>query len=199
MIIGLLGNIGSGKTTTIVKEIIDKKQYAFTNFNLKNMKKYYRIKVSDVILKGEKLKDYKVNWKFWENVRLKHENYSIYLDEIHNLIHSRRAMSRINILMSKWLSQIRKILNDHPTSHLYVISQTARKIDVDFRDLMQLVIECHKIQIKDKVYIKQYWYEGLDNYYENRSGLKKVFLANKYFKFFDSKELVTFTDSEDYI
>jgi len=129
MIIILLGGIGSGKSLSAVKEIIDTNQYALTNFNLMGIKNFHRIKFADIIKKEKK--GLKVNWEFWEDVRRKHKNYSIYLDEIHNIIHSRRAMSKTNILMSKWVSQIRKILSDSPNNHLYLISQTMRKIDVD--------------------------------------------------------------------
>lgn len=197
-----MGGIGSGKTLSVVKETIDNKQYALTNFNLINSKNYHRIKVSDIlkIYKNEKGKnDFKVNWKYWEQVRNQHKNYSIYLDEIHNIIHARRSMSKVNILMSKWVSQIRKILSDTPKNHLYLISQTLRKIDVDFRDLAQIFIWCRKFEIGDKVYIKQYWYDGFDSYLRNRKSAIRVFRGNDYFKYYDRLRLITFSDAEKFL
>ena len=202
MIIILLGGIGSGKTLSAVKEITDNDQYALTNFNLKNMKNYHRIKVSNILKKytNEKDKpDFKVNWEFWEKVRKKHKNYSIYLDEIHNIIHSRRSMSKVNILMSKWVSQIRKILSDSPNNHLYLISQTLRKIDIDFRDLAQIFIWCRKFDINGNIYIKQFWYDGLDMYLMNRRSATKIFKGNRYFKYYRTGEMITFSDAEQYL
>ena len=80
MIIAILGNIGEGKSLSIVREIIQKKQYAFVNFNLKNLKNQHRIKFNDVIIPAEKLKDYRVNWEFWNDVRKKNPIFSIYID-----------------------------------------------------------------------------------------------------------------------
>ena len=199
MIIIILGGIGSGKTLSVVKEIIDKRRYAITNFNLLNMKNYHRIKISDIIIESEKIKDYSVNWDFWAKTRKKYKNYSIFLDEVHNLIHSRRSMSRLNILMSQWVSQIRKILSDSPVNHLYLISQTMRKIDVDFRELAQIIIECEKYEYKGTVIILQKWYDGFSNWENNKATFKKSFIANPYFKYYDSNELVTFEDAEDFV
>lgn len=206
MIIIILGGIGSGKTLSVVKEIIDKKSLAYTNFKLKDIKNYHRISVSDIIKKDtvtemnqRKKERLRVNWEFWEDVRKGKKDYSIYLDEIHNIIHSRRAMSKVNILMSKWVSQIRKILSDNPVNHLYIISQTIRKIDIDFRELAQIIVYCRKYVIKGKVYIKQYWYDSIDNFIFGRYKLKKVFLGNNYFKYYDSTALVTFEDAEEFI
>ena len=101
--------------------------------------------------------------------------------------------------MSKWVSQIRKILSDHPTNHLYIISQTASKIDKDFRDLAQVVVTCRKKQIGKRVYIKQRFYDGMHAYEFGKSRASKLFFGNKYFKYYDSTELVTFTDAEEFI
>lgn len=202
MIIILLGGIGSGKSLSVVKEIVDKKQYALTNFNLKNISNFHRIKVSDILVRIENDKgkvDFKVNWDFWEKIRKKNKNYSIYLDEIHNIIHARRSMSKVNILMSKWVSQIRKILSDTPNNHLYLISQTLRKIDVDFRDLAQIFIWCRKFEINGNVYIKQYWYNGIESYLMNKRSAVKVFKGNGYFKYYKTGEMITFSDAEKFL
>lgn len=197
MIIIILGGIGSGKTLSAVKDIVDNKQYALTNFKLKNIRNYHRLKISDILVKEEK--KYRVNWEFWENVRSSHKNYSIFLDEIHNIIHSRRSMSSVNIQMSKWVSQIRKILADHPTNHLYIISQTVRKIDVDFRDLAQIVILCRKYQLGYRTIIRQTWFNGMRDYEIGRKKLMTKFYGNKYFKYFKTGELVTFSDAEEFL
>lgn len=204
MIILLLGGIGSGKSLTIVKEILKNDSYAITNFNLNLPKnKYYRLKLSDFITieKDEKGRTTKqnVNWGFWDDIRKKHKNFSIYLDEVHNLIHARSSMSKRNILMSKWISQVRKILSDDPKNHIYLISQTIRKIDVDFRELAQLIIVCQKLQLKSKVWIKLAFYDGLENYMYGNHLTKRIYLGNPYFKYYNTHEMVTFADADEFI
>lgn len=197
MIIIIIGGIGSGKTLSVVKEVVDNDNYVLTNFKLKNIKNYHRLKIGDILKKDDK--KFSVNWDFWEKLRSKHERYSIFIDEIHNIIHSRRSMSNVNIQMSKWVSQIRKILADHPKNHLYIISQTERKIDVDFRDLAQIVIVCRKYQIGNRVYIKQTWFNGMQDYYNGRKKLVTKFLGNDYFRYFNTDELVTFSDADEFL
>jgi hypothetical protein len=202
LIITVLGGIGSGKTLSVVKELADSKNFAFTNFNLKSSlkKKYRRIHVDDVIIRGEKRKDDRINWEFWDDMKKEHKNFSIYLDEVHNLIHSRSSMSKTNILMSKWVSQIRKITSDSPNNHLYLISQTLRKIDVDFRELSQVFIKCQKITSPDgKVWIKRYYYDGLIDYQINKVSYKRIFLGNPYFKYYNTEEMVKFSDEGTYV
>ena len=198
----MIGGIGSGKSLSVVRRVVESgDNYPLTNFRLKKIK-YHRLKLSDII----KTKDGKsaVNWDFWEKVRTTHKAYSIYLDEAHNIIGSRSSMSKQNQLMSRWISQIRKILSDSKDNHIYVITQKPRRIDVNFRELAQVVIECQKITKGKDVYIIQRFYNGFDDYELAKSGLKKAsaksfFKGNKYFKYYDTGEMVTFKDGEEYL
>ena len=203
MIILLLGGIGSGKTLSVIKKIIDNPEsFAVTNFSLKIEKeRYCRLKMEDLICKRmeDKKNIQSVNWKFWDEMRKKHEHFSVYLDEVHNLIHSRASMSKRNILMSKWISQIRKILSDSPHNHLYIISQTIRKVDVDFRELAQIIIECRKRVYKGKTYIVQKYYTGIDEYFMRQHYCRMAFAADMYFKYYDTNEMVTFADADVYV
>lgn len=206
MIICYLGGIGSGKTLSVVKNMIDNDAFCFTNMRLKKFNKYHRIKKEDIIQsyhdeekKGKDKKSYKVNWGFWDHARKKYGRYSIYLDEIHNIAHSRRSMSRENVLISKWISQVRKILSDSTINHLYVISQTERKIDIDIRELTHVVILCTKKIIRGKVWIKQYLYDSFASYQMSIPFMRKVFLGNPYFKYYDTNEMVQFGDEEEFI
>lgn len=203
MIIIYLGGIGSGKTLGCVKDIILNRQYAITNFKLKVPdNSYYRIKVSDIITtqKEKTHTKYGVNWDFWSNIVNAHENYSIYLDEIHNIIHSRRSMSHMNIQMSKWVSQIRKILADKPKNHLFLISQTLRKIDVDFRELAQIVVYCSKIHTKKgKILLRQDYFSSVDNYLYNIKKCSVIYDPKPFFKYYDSNALVTFEDVDEFL
>lgn len=197
MIICFLGNIGSGKSLSVVKEIYESNQFVFTNFELKGIKNYHRIRFDEIFKEKDK-GSYDINWSYWNEQALEHKGYSICIDEIHNLVHSRRSMSGMNILMSKWVSQIRKILSDSEHNHLYIISQTIRKIDVDFRDLIHLICVCKAFKDDDNIWIKQYWYDGMEAYLDNKCKFKRVFLGNPYFKYYTSKKLV-FGEDNKYI
>lgn len=225
MIICLWGGVGSGKSITVVKEMVDNESdIVFSNFRLKQPRDkpkifHHRLKYTDIIKYGEKKKDHRVNWDFWDDVRKKYKSYSIYLDEVHNIIHARRSMSSENILFSKFLSQIRKILQDHPTNHIYFISQTLRKIDVDFRELAQMFIQCESYTVKKtttllsgkkkvdkKVYVVNSFYSPAQVLGQHgeidirvRSAYKRKFLANPYFKYYDTLDFVTFSDAEEFV
>lgn len=201
MIYIFLGGIGSGKSLSMIRSIVDRKDnFALTNFRLKKIKNYHRIKFSDIIIpaleKGDKPR---VNWEFWDAIRKKHKNFSIYIDEIHNVIHARRSMSKENILMSKWVSQIRKILQDKPNNNLYIISQTMSKIDKDFRDLAHLIIKCRAIKLEKEVIIIQDVYTSYEHYEYGVKSFTSYFRGKKYFDYYDSLDMVTFGDSEEFI
>ncbi len=195
MILVITGNIGSGKSLSIARMIKNRKQFVFTNFRLKGIKNYQRLKFNDIIIQAEKIKDWRVNWDFWDKARNKHKSFSIYLDEVHNVISSRESSSKKNILMSRWLAQIRKLTNDSQTNNLILISQTYRKLDVDFRDLTQIYIRCECLELKDKVYIKNKYYSNEERYILDNPQYTEMFLGNPFFDYFFSKDFITFSDS----
>jgi len=198
MIIVLVGGIGSGKTLSAVKMIVESKNFSYLNFTLKNVDKnsYQRLKFEDLLIKDEK-KGYKgVNWKFWNEQIKKHKNFSIYLDEIHNIIHARQSMSKRNVFLGRWLSQIRKILSDSLNNHLVIITQRFEKLDVEFRDMAHVIITCEKIEVKKKVYIVQRYYDSDLGFYNNIHKKKRVFMGNKFFKNFNTLGMVQFGEDE---
>ena len=199
MIIIFLGGVGSGKTLSAVREIRRRNQFALTNFKLKNIKEYHRLKYENIIIPAEKKSDYSVNWKFWEKVRKSHKYFSIYLDEIHNIMDARASTSVDNRILSRWLSQIRKMTSDNEYNNLVAISQKIRRIDVNLRELAHLFVECRKIEIGDKVYIWQDYFDGIDNYEKDRHAAQIYFKAEPYYKYFDTKEMVQFGDVEEYL
>jgi len=119
MIIGILGTIGSGKSLSATKLIMENKYPCFTNLNIKSpntvrIKKEHIIKdvVTGQTKSGKDIVEQKVNWDYWNNALDKHSQYNIVLDEAHNLLSARRGMTKHNILMGIWISQIRKLLGD---------------------------------------------------------------------------------------
>lgn len=201
MIFILTGGIGSGKTLSAIKNIHEHpEQTAFINFTCK-LKNTHRLRYSDIVMtqivkdgnKDKKIQS--VNWDFWK--KQQHKPFSIYLDEVHNIISSRRSISKSNILMSEWVSQIRKILGDNKDCHLFLMTQTMRKIDINFRDLAHALIVCAKFKAKGCLWIRQDFYGSEDDYLRGHRFLRKIFNANRYFKMYNTKEMVSFSDAGD--
>jgi len=228
MIIGILGGIGSGKSVSATRNIVRRNCPVFVNYNV-NHPKVTRLKKEHIILddvighkqNGTEIIKKKLNWDFWNEH--KHEGYDICLDEVHNLVHSRMAMTKNNVLLTQWISQIRKILGENENHHIWLISQRIERIDVAFRDLMMKIIHCEKIQLPTKIptkvrrkgkiltkmvqitFIVQYEFTGIDCvkmyqfWLENRRLAKRMrlykkrlFLANPYFRHYDSYEIINF-------
>ena len=200
MIITIIGGIGSGKSLSCLKYIKESSNFPITNFNLLRIK-FKRLALSDIMKevtdeKG-KVKSYRVNWEYWENMRKR--NFSIYLDEANNIISARASNSLKNRTLNKWISQIRKILSDSTTNHIYIVTQLPRMIDVIFRDLTQVVISCRLIESGARVYVLQKFYNGFNNYEMGNCAAKSYFLANPYFKYYNTKEMVRFEDGEKFV
>lgn len=222
MIIILTGDIGSGKTLSAVKEIIDRKQKIYTNFEI-NSVEHTRLKYEHLFKEDEEnKKKMKLNFTFWKEA-IKKGNFDIYLDEFHNVMNARRAMSKKNVLASDWMSQIRKILGESEYNNLYLMTQKLRRIDINSRDLAQRCIKCIKQEFKDVLIptevmvdkrlktkrlpltlIYKYYFKDADalNAFEfyginTCMGITR-FVGNSYFKYFNSYQLVDF-GSEEYI
>lgn len=222
MIIIIVGGIGSGKTLSAVKDIIQRDQLTFTNFQLFQTRKIKRLKYEHLFFKDEKSKKMKLNFSFWNELTKKYGGFDIVLDEFHNVMSSRRAMSKRNVLLSDWLSQIRKILGQSEKNNLVLITQKLRRIDVNSRDLAHLCIYCMKreLPIKIETMVKEHGRKKLKLlpvvmiyrfYFDSPESLLHFqetgartyfrmtrFIANDYYQFFNSYELIDF-GSEEYV
>ncbi len=151
----ILGNLGSGKTALAVREMA---------INLSNRKTYSNIQTSlknqseispDMIIKKE-LVDYRKNRKtgesepiyklslnidFWKKIK---EPINVVLDEAHSILNARRAMSKTNIIVTNWISLIRRVLGqaDAGFGELTFISQLSARIDIIARDMATNIIYC---------------------------------------------------------
>lgn len=160
----ILGNVGSGKTAFAVRHMA---------LNLNNRKTYSNIKTNldhqidispEMIIKKE-IVDYKKNKKsgdkepvykfqlnteFWRGIN---EPINVILDEAHTILNSRRAMSKVNIVVSDWLALIRRVLGstDSGFGELWLISQLWNRIDIIARDMATNVIFliCHYLKSCD--------------------------------------------------
>jgi len=195
-IIIFVGGIGSGKSVSVIKELVERSEYseAFVNFKTKKIPGVSRIKMDWIIgskeVDGKKKKT--VNYAHWNQLRQDKRRYSIYLDEVHNILHSRMSMSKQNILMSMWLSQVRKIFGEGEKDHLYVISQKLRRIDISLRDLAHWIIECEKLDTPDGIRIMKTYYQGVEDYEMGAITARKIYDPRPFFKYYDSYELLDF-------
>lgn len=138
--------------------------------NLNNRKTYSNIQTSlknqvdispEMIIKKE-IVDYKknkkteekepiykftLNMEYWKKIK---EPINVTLDEAHTILNARRAMSKTNIIVSDWLSLLRRVLGstDAGFGELTFISQLANRIDVIARDMATNVIYtiCHYLK-----------------------------------------------------
>ena len=202
MIIGILGTVGSGKSISAVKFMVENEYLNFTNLNIKSQN-CIRIKRENIIKEeiveytklGKPIKQLKVNWDFWNKSLKKYNNYNIVLDEAHNLLNARRGTTKNNVLMGEWISQIRKLLGDSEKTHIVFVSQRLKRLDLVARDLFDTIIYCesHKTKVKitcpclyhgkliykkvPLVYIKQSYFLGedcMEKYHAYREGNRKA-------------------------
>ena len=125
-------------------------------------------------------------------------------------------MSGFNKAASIWVSQIRKILGADKHNHLFLITQKPMRIDISFRDLAHYWVLCSfkeleqgKILTRTTSGIKKLPIAVATNkYFKTMEALqahelrprlknyvmKKRFLANRYYRFYDTSELIDFED-----
>jgi hypothetical protein len=196
MIIVFVGGIGSGKSVSVIKELHERSKYseAYVNFETKKIPNVKRIRMDWIVdtVEKEGKKQKVVNYPFWNKLRNSGKRFSIYLDEIHNIMHSRMSMTKQNVLMSMWISQIRKVFGEAEKDHLYCISQKLRRIDISLRDLAHWIIECEKIETPDGIRILNTYYKGVEDYEMERVSGRKMFDPRPLFKYYDSYELLDF-------
>lgn len=177
----IVGNVGSGKTATAVKEIVLRRdgRACYSNIKTIGVKHNHLIK-QDMILKVVPKLDtdgnptnkteIKLNVEFWLSLREKHpEGINVYIDEAHSIYNSRRSMSKQNIIMGDFLALIRKILTSSTgKGKLTLITQLPNRIDKIARDMCTLVkyFRCHYIKTCKKCN---------EIFHENNETVEKLF------------------------
>lgn len=147
----MLGNIGSGKTVSMVREMIlnEDEKTTFSNIILKgkdikkkttqiNRDMIFAEKIIKVKQNGEKVTKLILNSEFWKATRTKFPNgINVVIDEAHTLMNSRRAMSNENVIMNDFMSLLRRILGDSGEGYgeLVLITQIGRRLDINAREL----------------------------------------------------------------
>lgn len=150
MIRFMLGKQGSGKTVSMVREIVLNKdnKVNFSNIIMKGKSKkktivikrsmIFKEEVIRVKKSGEKVVKLVLNVDFWKEIRKKHPlGINVILDEAHTLMNSRRSMSKENTIMNDFMALLRRILGDSGEGYgeLILITQIGRRLDVNAREL----------------------------------------------------------------
>lgn len=177
----ILGRQGSGKTLMLVKlaeDYLKRGKSIYSNVHLNF--KYNKLKYDDII-----------------NCRL--NDCIVILDEIHLLLSARRSLSKLNQeICDNFLSMARK-----QNTEIYGTTQTARKVDIRYREEADYIYKCTKYVWDFK---KNIWLEVLHTYpfpkqypimiditaEETYSGIAKnmFFIANDYFDKYDTRQIV---------
>lgn len=166
-----LGNVGSGKTLSTMKEIIENPQNMYYSniipkINIPNMKTIQKEQIIKKEITGKKRngeETYKLslNSEFWKQ---QPKPINIVLDEFHAFMNSRKSMSKMNIVLSDFLSLIRRAINSPlQEGELILITQFLGRIDVNAREMAQ------QIRYFREHYIKQCKSHGIIFNYYNRS------------------------------
>ena len=171
-----IGNVGSGKTASEVREMALNKarRTYYSNINTKTIKNNVLIDPSMIVdkeLVGEKknkitnvvepVYKFKVNLEFWKGIK---EPINVIIDEAHSILNSRRSMSKINILITDWLALIRRVLGQTESGEgdLVFITQLPRRIDSIARDMATQIRYhlCHYVKTCKKCGMS--WHENSD-------------------------------------
>lgn len=170
MIIGYIGNIGSGKTLSMVKRAYE--QY-------KRGKKIYanfKLNFPYEPLTMDKLMDMKN-----DNTDLK--DSCVLIDEAHIYLDSRRSASKVNVVLSYFVLQSRKKSCD-----IYFTTQFIGQVDKRLRDPAHIYVLCKTRQINSTTHITLNILE-LRKVEGNETKLK-AFVSNPYFELYDTNEIV---------
>lgn len=138
----VLGNVGSGKTASIVRRIVlnHEKRNWYTNIQMYGVPQNKEIKAEMIVKKvlDDKGKEtYKLNTEFWQELRKKESKLNVVLDEAHTLVDARRTQSKLNKVMSDFIALLRRVVGgaDSGGGELVLITQLDRRIDVIAREM----------------------------------------------------------------
>ena len=165
----ILGNIGSGKTACVVRDMVLDKTRRLTYSNIITSKVPTNKCISPNMVfeqyENEKGKlDLRLNKDYWHALQKKHGSISVVIDEAHTIMNARNTQSKKNKIMSDFLSMLRRVLGGASKGYgeLVLITQLERRIDIIAREMANLIIfhRCHFYKNCKKCKLK--WYENND-------------------------------------
>jgi hypothetical protein len=186
MIIAFIGDIGSGKTLSMVKYMLDmgkKGSELFVNFKLMFPK--------NIIVK------YLDNKFFSDYTKSKFDikKSIVAIDECHVYFDSRNAMSKRNKMFSKFVTQSRKrtvnliFTTQDKNPELFLASG---QVELRLRKLTDFIIFCECIKKGGKKFIVQHL---CDHYGFEKS--RTVYEASPYYPLYDTDEIISFDEDEE--
>ena len=153
-----VGNIGSGKTASAVRDLLHNRtgRLVYSNIVTKSLPNnkvikpsmiYEKVLVKEVKKRDgtfEPVYDYKLNDGYWRSIK---EPISVVIDEAHQIMNSRRSMTKKNIIITDWIALLRRVLGgaDKGYGELVLITQLPRRLDTIARDMASQVRyhRCH--------------------------------------------------------
>jgi hypothetical protein len=172
MMFGYIGQIGSGKTLSMIRDVVRRYErekgrfQIYSNIHLKGLK-YTFLKLEDLMLWAQEEHDFK-----GETLMI--------VDEFHIWMDSRSSMMRKSRIVSYFLLQTRKVGVD-----LYWTTQFPDQVDKRVRNLSDISIECyHKPRSQ--------WFHNIiiRRLLRGYSTTVRHFKGEPYFKFYDTREVV---------
>ncbi len=147
----VLGNVGSGKSAMVVREMLLSSNIIYSNIITEGVEKNIVIEKANIIKEevvsikrnGEEVKKYTLNKEFWQDIAKKGETISIILDEAHTLLNS-RVRNKTTLIMTDFMALLRRILGSSNEGYgeLILISQLERRLDVIAREMATVVQYC---------------------------------------------------------
>lgn len=157
-----LGNIGSGKTVSEVRNMYYTHNDIYSNIVTK-FKHQHNLTYNMIIKRIQNGKNEKksLNIDFWKKVK---KPVTVVLDEVHTILNARRSMTKINIIFTDWLSLLRRVLGTATyTGDLVLITQLENRVDIIAREMAHQIRYhiCHYQKICRKCSI--IWYENSES------------------------------------
>lgn len=155
----IIGNVGSAKTSSAVRYMKNHPEKRFiTNIQVRG-KGFSHVKHlspdmiihkepvintngSQAISRGKPVYEYSLNTEFWKKeLKSGKGSLNVILDEAHNILNSRRSLSKINEVMTDFLALLRRVLGsvDADTGELVLISQLSRRLDIIAKEMANMV------------------------------------------------------------
>lgn len=168
----IYGNVGSGKTASVVRMMkMNPHKTYITNIHVRGQGFSHVIPLKpEMILKKEVTghkrdgrETYKVrlNTDFWKETIKKYGEMNIIIDEAHAFgLNPRRAMSQLNIVMGDFMALIRRVLGSTDgAGDCYLITQLSRRMDPIVKDMADQVNYCIHHYVCQCSICKQRWAE----------------------------------------
>jgi hypothetical protein len=153
----VLGNIGSGKTAMVVREMALSDNSFFSNIITKKIKCNTEIHrdmiIEDTLINvkkdGTPIYKKNLNTNFWRKLIRKNDSLNVIIDEAHAMFNARRGMSDINKVMLDFLALLRRVLGGSDGyGELVLITQLDRRLDVVAKEMATKVQYCRCHYVK---------------------------------------------------